>query len=96
MRVRVADGPERDAAGAHNSLLPGAGHPHSRAEVALTLDGAPADAVALQVNIRRVGDALQVDWTYDACRLDGYSVEEMAEQFGLALIEITSDAGAPL
>ncbi|MEH3141946.1 MAG: hypothetical protein PGN37_17570 [Mycobacterium kyogaense] len=89
-------GPSEMLQGAHNSLLPGAGHPHSPAEISLTLDEAAADAAALQVRVGRLDGALQVEWTYDTARLDGYSVDEMAEQFGHALIEITSDAGAPL
>lgn len=88
--------------GAHNALsdalLPGAAHPHSPAAVTLVWGGAAdaPDTAALQLHVRRVDGALHVDWTYDTARLDAYSVEEMAEQFGLALIEITSDAGAPL
>ncbi len=90
-------GPSELLQGAHNALLPDAGHPHSPAAITLSVDG-PADAAQtpLQVHVRRTADGLSVEWTYDAGRLDDYSVEEMAEQFGLALIEITSDAGAPL
>ncbi|MEW5811741.1 MAG: hypothetical protein AB1925_20080 [Actinomycetota bacterium] len=90
-------GPSEMLQGAHNALSD-ARHPGSPADITVQLDGvtdAPG-ATALQVHVRRIDGDLYVDWCYDPTRLDGYSVEEMAEQFGLALIEITSDAGAPL
>ena len=91
-------GPSELLQGAHNALLPEAGHPHSPAAITLTVDGAAGatEATPLQVHVRRTSDGLTVEWTYDTARLDDYSVEELAEQFGLAVIEITSDAGAPL
>ncbi|MBX7454456.1 hypothetical protein GR927_41305 [Mycolicibacterium sp. 3033] len=93
-------GPSEMLQGAHSALadalLPGAGEAHSPAEISLTVGEAAAGAASLQVHVRRGPGGLGVDWTYDAARLDAYSVEEMAEQFGLALVEITSDAGAPL
>ena len=51
---------------------------------------------ALEVRVQRADGLLQIDWFYDASRFDAYSIEEMAEQFPLAVIEITSDAAAPL
>jgi hypothetical protein len=33
-----------------------------------------------------------MDWWYDARRLDAATVEELTEQFPLALIELTSEA----
>ena len=45
--------------------------------------------------MHRAGDLLHLDWWYDTARLERYTVEELAEQFPLALIEITSDAAAP-
>lgn len=90
-------GPSEMLQGAHNALLPDANHPHSPADVTLAVDTTAGEPESpLQVHVRHTADGLTVDWTYDAARLDSYSVEEMAEQFGLALIEITSDAGAPL
>ena len=44
----------------------------------------------------RTDGLLQFDWWYDASRFERYTVEELAEQFPLALIEMTSDAAAPL
>ncbi|MHA0287114.1 hypothetical protein ACXYX3_11745 [Mycobacterium sp. C3-094] len=93
-------GPSEMLQGAHNALSDALSEAVSDApaDIALLLDGAvdASDTAALQIHVRRTADALQVDWTYDAARFDAYSVEELAEQFGLALIEITSDAGAPL
>lgn len=51
---------------------------------------------ALEVRVYSSADLLHVDWWYDPARFDSYTVEELTEQFGLALIEMTSDAAAPL
>lgn len=51
---------------------------------------------ALEVRVYSSADELHVDWWYDTARFDSYTVEELTEQFGLALIEMTSDAAAPL
>jgi hypothetical protein len=56
----------------------------------------PGAGHALELRVHRAGDGLQLVWAYDAARFDAYSIEEMAEQFPLALIDITSDAAAPL
>jgi hypothetical protein len=50
---------------------------------------------ALEVRVYSSADMLHVDWWYDAARFDSYTVEELSEQFGLALVEMTSDADAP-
>lgn len=93
-------GPSEMLQGAHNALAAASGHSDVAAEIALTIDPvADTDAAgttALEVRVQRIDGLLHVDWWYDTARLDGYSVEEMAEQFPLALIEITTDAGAPL
>jgi hypothetical protein len=39
---------------------------------------------------------LHLDWWYDTTRFDHYTVEELTEQFRLALFEMTSDAVAPV
>jgi len=89
-------GPSEMLQGAHNSLAAPAAVAAS-AEVVLSVDAAArAAGVALEVRVHRGEDGLRLEWLYDPARLDGYSVEEMAEQFPLALIEITSDAGVPL
>jgi hypothetical protein len=51
---------------------------------------------ALQLSAYRSDGAVQLDWWYDNRRFDRYTVEELAEQFPLALIELTSEAVAPL
>lgn len=50
---------------------------------------------ALEVRVYRAGGDLQVDWWYDASRFEQYTIEELAEQFPLALVEMTSDALPP-
>ena len=37
---------------------------------------------------------MQLDWWYDTRSFDAYTVEELAEQLPLALIELTSEATA--
>jgi hypothetical protein len=39
---------------------------------------------------------LHLDWWYDTSRFDRYTVEELTEQFPFALLEMTSDAVAPV
>jgi hypothetical protein len=59
-------------------------------------DTPPALGHALELRIYRSADLLHVDWWYDTGRFDPYTVEELTEQFPLALVEMTSDAAAPL
>jgi phthiocerol/phenolphthiocerol synthesis type-I polyketide synthase E len=47
---------------------------------------------ALELRACRSGGVMYLDWWYDARRCAEYTVEELAEQFPLALIEITSEA----
>jgi hypothetical protein len=56
----------------------------------------PIGGHVLEVRVRRTNDLVQMDWWYDARRLDRYTVEEMTEQFPLALINLTSDAVPPI
>ena len=57
----------------------------------------PSSGHALEVRVYRTADDLvQMDWWYDTRRLDRYTVEEMTEQFPLALIDLTSDAVKPI
>jgi hypothetical protein len=57
----------------------------------------PSSGHALEVRVYRTADDLvQMDWWYDTRRLDRYTVEEMTEQFPLALIDLTSDAVPPI
>lgn len=51
---------------------------------------------ALHLSARRLGGVLYLDWSYDGRRFDSYTVAELAEQFPLALIELTSEAIGPL
>lgn len=49
------------------------------------------DGPALSVLAYRCGGVLQMDWWYDARRLDACTVEELADQFRLGLIGLTSE-----
>lgn len=50
---------------------------------------------ALEVRVYRSAGDVHVDWWYDTSRFERYTVEELAEQFPLSLIEMTSDALPP-
>jgi hypothetical protein len=50
---------------------------------------------AVELRIHRAEDELQLDWCYDTRRLLSSTVEELSEQFPLALIELTSEATPP-
>jgi hypothetical protein len=52
----------------------------------------PSRGHALELRVYLAGEQLQMDWWYDTRRLDPYTVEELTEQFPLALIELTSEA----
>jgi hypothetical protein len=52
----------------------------------------PKGAHNLEIRVYRAARRVQMDWWYDTRRLDRYTVEEMTEQFPLALIELTSEA----
>ena len=56
----------------------------------------PSAGHALEVRIYRVAGLAQMDWWYDTRRLDRSTVEELTEQFPLALIDLTSDAAPPV
>ncbi len=51
---------------------------------------------ALELRVYRAGGVVHIDWWYDTSRFEAYTVEELTEQFPLALIEVTSDALPPL
>lgn len=53
------------------------------------------DGPALGVLAYRAAGLLQMDWWYDARRLELGTVEELAAQFRLGLIELASEATAP-
>ena len=56
----------------------------------------PGMGHALEVRVYRTGGLVHVDWWYDISRFETYTVEELTEQFPLALFEMTSDALSPL
>lgn len=93
-------GPTEMLQGAHTALAGAPGRASGQAEILLNVSisglvDEPAGR-ALELRAELVDGRLRLDWWFDAARFDAYSVEEMAEQFPLALIEITSDAAAPL
>lgn len=54
--------------------------------------GAPVLGHALEIRAYRDGGSMQVDWWYDGQRFDHATIQELAEQFPFALIELTSEA----
>jgi len=80
---------------AHHAAMP-------PAEVAFSYLGMPPDPTlgplqvtdgpALGVLAYRRGDEMRMDWWYDMRRLDRCTVEELAAQFRLGLIGLTSEA----
>jgi hypothetical protein len=50
----------------------------------------------LELRAYRRGDVVALDWWFDARSFESYTVEELAEQFPLALIELTSEATPPI
>ena len=92
-------GPTEMLQGAHSVLAGAPFRAGAQSEVLLNVANGVVDRPCsrpLELRVQRVDGLLQIDWWYDESRLDAYSVEEMAEQFPLAVIEITSDAAAPL
>ncbi len=94
-----AMGPTEMLQGTHTTLAAAPGRPTAQSEVLLNVADHQNEAGGghvFELLVHRTEGQLQLDWRYDATRFDAYSVEELAEQFPLALIEITSDAAAPL
>jgi hypothetical protein len=56
----------------------------------------PGLGYALELRVYRTDGLLHLDWWYDTTRFDRYTIEELTEQFPLALFEMTSDAAAPV
>jgi hypothetical protein len=56
----------------------------------------PGPAHALELRVYRTAGVLYLDWWYDIRRFHRSTVDELAEQFPLALIELTSEAVAPI
>jgi hypothetical protein len=56
----------------------------------------PGLGYALELRVYRTDRLLHLDWWYDRARFDRYTIEELMEQFPLALFEMTSDAAAPV
>ncbi len=56
----------------------------------------PGLGYALELRVYRTDGVLHLEWWYDTSRFDRYTVEELTEQFPLALFEMTSDAAAPV
>jgi hypothetical protein len=50
----------------------------------------------LELRAHRRDDVLVLDWWYDTRRFEAYTVQEMSEQFCYGLIELTSEASAPV
>lgn len=52
----------------------------------------PGPAHTLEVRACHTGDVLHVDWWYARHQFEPYTVEELAEQFSYAVIELASEA----
>jgi hypothetical protein len=50
----------------------------------------------LELRVHRTAGVMHLDWWYDSRRFLANTVEELAEQFPLALVELTSEAVAPI
>jgi hypothetical protein len=50
----------------------------------------------LELRASRQGDVIALDWWFDARSFEPYTVAELADQFPLAMIELTSEATPPL
>jgi hypothetical protein len=50
----------------------------------------------LELRAHRSGEVLALDWWFDTRSFEAYTVQELAEQFPLALIELTSEATPPV
>ena len=61
-----------------------------------TAAGRPHLGHALELRAYRAGDVIALDWWFDPRSFEPYTVEELAEQFPLALIELTSEATPPV
>ena len=56
----------------------------------------PGLGYALELRVCCTDGLLHLDWWFDTNRFDRYTIEELIEQFPLALFEMTSDAAAPV
>ena len=61
-----------------------------------TYETPPGLGYALELRVYRADGLLHLDWWYDSTRFEPYTIEELMEQFPLALFEMTSDAAAPV
>ena len=50
----------------------------------------------LELRASRQGDVIALDWWFDARSFEAYTVAELADQFPLAMIELTSEATPPV
>ncbi len=68
-----------------------AGQPDALVSFRSTVSGtSPEDGYLLALHTRLGADVLYLDWHYDARGFDRVTIEELDEQFGLALIAVTS------
>lgn len=107
IRLCCATARELDAEGMLADVRASLGAPpqlvHPPADVVFSYLGLPpdptlgslqlADGPALGVLAYRAAGVVQMDWWYDERRLEPSTVEELAAQFRLGLIELASEAG---
>ena len=88
-------------AAVHRTLAAGPGPPKlaakTPAEIFFSYLGTqPGVRHALELRAYRTADLVQLDWWYDTRSFHRSTVEELAEQLPLALIELTSEAMPPV
>ncbi|CAN5417129.1 polyketide synthase [soil metagenome] len=80
----------------HRELETAPGHGTGIAEVLISYRGSAPEVAcfdhALEIRIYRDGGVVHLDWRYDSRQFASYAVQELTEQFPLALIELTSEA----
>lgn len=87
---------EEAVAAARHALAAGTAPGTGSADIAFRYGGTGspatvADGYALSVRLcEDAGAALDAEWEFDAVRFDRNTIEELADQFALALIEVTS------
>ena len=58
--------------------------------------GRPHIGHLLELRAYRTGEVIALDWWFDARSFEAYTVAELADQFPLAMIELTSEATPPV
>ncbi len=96
---RLADQPAADIVFSYTGAVPvplTAAAPTLENPAMAVRQALPGLGHAIEVRAYRLAGSLHLDWWYDTRRLDRVTVEELTDQFPLALIELTSEALGPV